>query len=231
MNQDDLNELRELIALAKSIQSLPVKARKPAHEATLSAALDRIRNEQLPLYHALTNEHIETAKQRFFVSEEGTICMSHEYRDDIEIRLDDCIPPQLPKGDIAVEAYNELIAECENGQASVYGGYCELVGCQIIYQETFEYCQSIYKALTMNTDNEWDGKATFMLMLDPGFVKSKIRLDNLVAEYDARLKWFQSVYASMSRQVSIKLGSEPGEMRRGDASGITTNKKPSWRNK
>lgn len=231
MKQEEINELRELIALAKSIQALPVKARKPAHEATLSAALDRIRVEQLPLYQLLTNEHIEAAKQRFFVSEEGTICMSHEYRDDIEIRLDDCVPPQLPKGDIAVEAYNDLIADCENGQAAVYGGYCELVGCQIIYQETFDYCQSIYKALTMNTDNEWDGKATFMLMLDPAFVKSKIRLDNLVAEYDARLKWFQSVYASMSRQVSIKLGSEPGEMRRGDTSGLTTDKKPSWRDK
>jgi hypothetical protein len=230
MNQDQINELRELIARAKSIQSLPVKARKPAHETELSAALDRIRNEQLDLFKFLTQEHLEVAKQRFFVSTEGTICMSHEYRDDIETRLDDCVPPRLPKDDIAIEAYNELIADCENGQASVFGGFCELVGCQVIYQETFDYCQSIYKALTMNTENEWDGKATFMLMLDSDFVKSKIRLDNLVAEYDARLKWFQSVYASMSRQVSIKLGSEPGEMRRG-TDGLTTDKKPSWRDK
>lgn len=232
MTNERLKELQTLIARAKSIQYLPAKQRTNAHEVELAAALDVIRNEQLELFTYLTKSAFETAKQRFFVTEDNkTITLGHEYRDDIEVRLDQCIPPRVPEGDISVENYNDLIAEVENGQASVYGGYCELIGCQTIYEQTFNFCMSVYKALTMTDKNEWDSEATAMVMMDQGFLRSKIRLDNLVAEYDARLKWFQSVYTSISRQVSIKLVSEPGEMRRGDATEVLSHKKPSWRNK
>jgi len=227
MTEEKFNQIKEAVIKAKAIDVLPKSAKTAAHELELAQYMNLVRENQLEFFETLIKPQITFALNRFSVSKQGNTFIDMDSHNELRDRVNEQTPPVIPADyEMERDEINELIAKIEDGRSSLYGGLYEIKSKQIVFDDVYSHCQSVYKALTM-TNMEWDAKATFEIAVPREFTQARLMLNELVKDYEVKLEWFDKTYEAISRIVTVRMN-EPGEMRRGDAASSLGAGKPKW---
>lgn len=230
MDNEKLTEITEAVVKAKALQLLSTKERTAAHQIELAQYMNVIRENQLEYFKHLIKPKIRHALNRFSVNvnDIDDVFVGMDSNREIFDRVREAVPPEIPLDyEMERDEFIEIIARLIDGRRSLYGGLYELKSKEVVFDAVYDHCQSVYKALCM-TENQWDGNATFELLIPDDFFRARIMLKELVKDYEVKLEWFEKTWEGLSRIVTVRLG-EPGEMSRGSVADLPKTGKPSWR--
>lgn len=211
MTKEQTDKLINAVVQIKALDKIPKNSRQSIHDTEFLQHLNVIREDEIEFFHQLTKDRFDRCYYQFCFRD-GKVDMWGGDT-DIEVRLDNIKFPKLPEQDLTDPEINKLIVQCENVQSSIYGGLYELLPVKEFYDATYNHAESVYKGLSL-TENMWEGKGVFAMLVPQEFIDNKMMLDMLVKMYEVKLEQIKSTYEKLSRIVALRLV-EPGEMSRG----------------
>lgn len=206
MSETLLLEMRVAVGTIATISEIADKLQTETQKQKLQAARELISTNYQYLFDALTHEFFESVTG----TKESVVDMLQEYLE----MLDDPAtkPPKIPSN-AHLTNLEEVSERLYEAQTTIAGVLEEIMPRYRKWESYRKQAENVMKAL-VQSNNEWKSKAVYQVFEPVEVTKIFADFAECIMAYELRLKSLEEAYKTMSRLVSIKLGTPANTLTR-----------------
>jgi hypothetical protein len=206
MNESLVMEMRVAVGTIATISEIADKLQTETQKKSLKAARELISTNYNYLFEALTNEFFESVTSNKDTLNE----MLQEY---MEMLDDPATKPPDIKQNAHLTNLEDVSERLYKAQTTISGVLEEIMPRYRKWENYRKQAENVMKAL-LQSNNEWKSKAVYQVFEPVEVTKIFADFSECVMAYELRLKSLEEAYKTMSRLVSIKLGTPSNPLTR-----------------